>query len=397
VLVVAWLFGMAARRLKQPAAVGEVTAGVVLAVLATAAGGQLPWLHGVLDSAALAMVAEAGIFLIVLLAGIEMRPAEITENSKDAFFVALGGAALPLVAGVVFGYWVLPESPLRDPQALLLGVAMAVTAIPTTVKVLGELKLLHTRVGRIVVSAAIYDDVIGLMLLAGLTAIIETGEVPDLLSIVWLVAKIAVFFAITVALGVHVYPHVRRRLKALQVASIEFSILMVVGLGYAVLAELLGMHWIMGAFMAGLFFEAPRVGALAYNEMRLLLTGVVGGFLGCRPAGAPGRPTGARGRRRRRRHERTRCRRAGRAFGRLRGRPVPAAGRRPRRGASVLGAGDHGRGHHAAVAAAAAPGDQVAQFSRSVARLGQPMRVCAALAPAKGSTPCLSTMPPRCR
>jgi Kef-type K+ transport system membrane component KefB len=280
VLVVAWLFGMAARRLKQPAAVGEVTAGVVLAVLATAAGGQLPWLHGVLDSAALAMVAEAGIFLIVLLAGIEMRPAEITENSKDAFFVALGGAALPLVAGVVFGYWVLPESPLRDPQALLLGVAMAVTAIPTTVKVLGELKLLHTRVGRIVVSAAIYDDVIGLMLLAGLTAIIETGEVPDLLSIVWLVAKIAVFFAITVALGVHVYPHVRRRLKALQVASIEFSILMVVGLGYAVLAELLGMHWIMGAFMAGLFFEAPRVGALAYNEMRLLLTGVVGGFLG---------------------------------------------------------------------------------------------------------------------
>ena len=123
------------------------------------------------------------------------------------------------------------------------------------VKMLSELGLLHTRMGEILISAAIFDDVIGLFLLAILLSIMETGTFPDMATLALMVAKVTAFFAITVTLGVHVYPRVSRVIKAMQAAAIEFSAITIVALAYGLLAELLGMHWILGAFMAGLYFE----------------------------------------------------------------------------------------------------------------------------------------------
>jgi Kef-type K+ transport system membrane component KefB len=140
--------------------------------------------------------------------------------------------------------------------------------------------LLHTRVGETVISAAIFDDVLGLFLMALMTALLHADGVPSIAAFLILLVKVVMFFAITVALGVHVYPRVRRGLKAMQVAAVEFSILMSVALAYGLLAELLGMHWVLGAFMAGLYFERSRVGALAYNEMKLVVNAITSGFLG---------------------------------------------------------------------------------------------------------------------
>jgi Kef-type K+ transport system membrane component KefB len=90
---------------------------------------------------------------------------------------------------------------------------------------------------------------------------------------------VLVFFGITLILGAHVYPRVSRGLKSMQAAALEFSVLAAVGLAYGLLAEALGMHWIMGAFMAGLFFEPSRVGQETYDEIRLIFTAITGGFL----------------------------------------------------------------------------------------------------------------------
>jgi Kef-type K+ transport system membrane component KefB len=146
--------------------------------------------------------------------------------------------------------------------------------------VLTDLGFLHTKVGEIIVSAAVFDDVLGLFLLAILLAMIETGHVPDLTSLVWLLGKVVLFFAVTMALGVHVYPRVHRGLRAMQVAAIDFSALAAVALAYGWLAEALSMHWIMGAFMAGLYFERSRVGSRAYSEIKLICGAVTNGFLG---------------------------------------------------------------------------------------------------------------------
>jgi Kef-type K+ transport system membrane component KefB len=272
-------FGEAAERLGQTATVGELIAGIVLAAIVGVLGDTIPFLQHMVTSEGVARVAEVGIFFLVLLAGIELKPEEIAEHSKSSFVVAVGGAAVPLAGGFAVAWFYLPDTELKQAQALLVGVAMSITAIPVTVRVLNELGLLHTRLGETIVAAAIFDDVIGLFLLAVLTAVIQTGQLPDLWSLALLLGKVIAFFAIAVALGVHVYPRISETVKTLQAAALEFSALMAVALGYALLAELLDLHWVLGAFVAGLYFEPKRVGDKAYQDMVLVVHGITSGFL----------------------------------------------------------------------------------------------------------------------
>lgn len=195
-LVVTRLFGEVSERVGQPASMGEIVAGVAIA-LVTAAALPLPLLVNLAESPFLEVAAEFGIFFILLLAGIEMRPREIAEHSGGSLAVALGGVLVPLAGGFALAWAFLPETPLKFAQALLVGVALSISAVPVTVRILMELGLLHTRVGRTVVSAAIFDDVIGLMLLAVMTGVIKTGAGPDLRSMMVLLGQVGAFFAIT--------------------------------------------------------------------------------------------------------------------------------------------------------------------------------------------------------
>lgn len=274
------VFAEGAVRFHLPPSVGELLAGVCLAGLILAVGERFPILEKVGDSNELSLIAEAGIFFLVLQAGIDMKPKDIARASRSSFFVALGGALLPLFGGIGIGFLIFPESDLKLAQCFFVGVVLSITSIPATVKVLEEQGLMNTRFGQTIVAAAIFDDIFGLFLLAVLTTLIKSGSVPGLTEILWMAGQVALFFAITVPLGAHVYPHVSARLQSLQLASVEFSTVMVVALAYGLLAELLGLHWVMGAFMAGIFFEPERVGSRAYNEIRLVIVGITGGVLG---------------------------------------------------------------------------------------------------------------------
>lgn len=280
VLILARAVGEGAVRLGQSAAMGEVLAGIVIAGLAVGIGGRVPFFAGLPESEVFEAAATVGIFSLMLMAGIELKPSEVAEHSLGTFFVALGGVLVPLALGVALGLAVLPPGEPRFVQALLIGVAMAITAIPASVRILADLGLLHAPVGRVIVGAALFDDVLGLVLLAVLTALSTTGAVPGVGEIALLAAKVAIFFGITVGLGAHVYPRVSRGLRTLQATALEFSVLIAVALAYGLLAEFLGMHWILGAFMAGLFFEPERVGFRAYDGIKLILGGLTAGFFG---------------------------------------------------------------------------------------------------------------------
>ena len=274
------MFGGIAERVGQPASVGEIIGGVVLAVLAAKVGHLVPFISQVASSKALNIVAELGIFFLVLVAGIEMEPKEIKESSTTSFAVAAGGMILPLSGGFILAWHFLPDSNLKLIQAFLVGVALSISAIPATVKILTDLNLLHSKMGRIIVSSAIFDDVLGLFLLAILLALIDSGQVPTVTALLWLLAKVALFFSITIILGARVYPQIHKGVRALQITAMEFSALAGVALAYGWLAEALGMHWIMGAFMAGLYFEPARVGKRAYTELKMVCNAITVGFLG---------------------------------------------------------------------------------------------------------------------
>ena len=278
-LICARVLGELAERVGLSASVGELTAGILLAVAVDTIFPGFALTETLLTSDAPAQAATLGIFFLVLTAGIEMQPKEIGEHSLTSVLIALGGVAVPLAAGTALAWAFLPASPATPVLALLVGTTLSVTALPATVKVLAELGQLRSAAGKLVVSAAVFDDIIGLFLLALLVAYVDTGGAPELAQIGWLLLKVIAFFAVTVLLGAHVYPHISRHMGTMRAAALEFSALVAVAAAYGLLAEGLGMHWILGAFVAGLFFEPSRVGHQPYNGIRLITNGVTAGVL----------------------------------------------------------------------------------------------------------------------
>ena len=279
-LLIARLFGVGAERFGQAAPVGELLAGVVIVLVVTVMGMSDDWLTALRTAPEVGYLGTVAIFFLVLQAGVEMEPQEVFAASSGALLVALGGVVVPFALGAAVAWWFIPASDLKAAQAFVVGVAISVTAIPATARVFGELGLLHQRLGVLVLSAALIDDVVGLLLMAAVTTYVATGGGADFASLGWLAAKAVGFFLVTGLLGAHVYPHVSERLQEEKAVALELSAMVVIGLAYALLAEALGLHWIMGAFMAGLFCESARIGRQAYDDLKLILAAICSGVLG---------------------------------------------------------------------------------------------------------------------
>ncbi len=254
-------------RMGQPSLVGELLAGVVLGVAA-------PWFHDVLpafadlrDNEVLVVLSELGIFFLMLVAGAKLSPSELKEASLRGAVVGTAGFLLPLVLGGALGWWLLPESDQRTAQALFLGTALAATAVPITVKILMDLGQLETRFGQTVMSAAAVDDVLTLFALALLTSVIQIGELPAGGDLILLLLGVIGFFVGTWVIGRFVYPWFGRLLMRSGVAELELSGLMLMALLFAVGAEALGMHFMLGPFVAGVYWVQSTTNQETYDRV----------------------------------------------------------------------------------------------------------------------------------
>jgi Kef-type K+ transport system membrane component KefB len=273
------LCGELAERIGQPALVGELVSGIALGAVATTYSGTFPVLSELPELPAFNAITDLGVFFLMLLAGCEMRPRDLARATSGALPVAVGGLMLPLVLGAALGAWALPASDAMVSQMLFLGTALAITAVPVSVKVLMDLGQLDSAVGRLIVSAALFDDVLSLVLLAVLTAVIETGALPDAAGLALLLGKIVLFFLIAGVIGMRIFPYLGRVARRLRGAEFEFSFLLVAALGYAVLAELLSMHFIIGAFVAGLFFVRRTIDPDTHEDVTAKVRAMSSGFL----------------------------------------------------------------------------------------------------------------------
>lgn len=277
-LVATRLCGAIAVRLSQPALVGELVAGVVLGLVLGMFTDDVPLLDLMGDHHFMTLT-DLGIFFLMLMGGLEMRPRELVESSTMSIAVATSAMLVPLLGGFAMAWFWLPESELQFAQSLFVGTALAITAVPVTIKVLMDMNLLKTRVGKLIVSAAVFDDLLSLILLSVLTAIISTGQLPDGMDLAMIFVRVVLFLGIVIALGKVVMPLVARFVANLGVEEMEFSFLLVLGIVFAFLAELLGLHFILGAFAAGLFFGHETISKGVYEDLRKKVAAITTGFL----------------------------------------------------------------------------------------------------------------------
>ncbi len=280
-LVVTRIFAELAERVNLPAIVGELIAGVALGLLLQALQGPLPELWSATQSETYDSIVHLGMFFLMLLAGIRMEPLDFARSSKSAILVALGGMVVPVGAGIALGLIVLPDSSLKAVQCLFLGVALAITAVPVSVRIFLDLGELDSRVGKTVIAAALWDDLISLFLLAFLIAAIGGGNGGGfgIDAVLLLVGKVLLFFAVTIPLGLFVFPFVARYFKYLRFPEVDFSMLLIGALAYATFAEAMDMHFIIGAFLAGMFFHPESVDPKIYRRVEEQMSGITRGFL----------------------------------------------------------------------------------------------------------------------
>lgn len=278
-LVITRAFGELAVRLAQPALVGELIAGIALGAIVVGSPSTFPSLNGLSDNEVFTTVTDLGMFFLMLFAGLEMQPRKVFERSAASLVVALGGMIVPLGLGMALGWIFLPESPLRVAQCLFLGTALAITAVPATVRILTDLGQLDSRVGQTIVSAAVFDDVLSLLLLAWLTGMIDAGDPLSVAELALLFGKVLLFFLATAFLGLFVFPWGGRFMHHLKVHELELSAMLVAAFAFAVLAELLGLHFILGAFVAGLYFGRRTIDVKSYERVRSTISAMTFGFL----------------------------------------------------------------------------------------------------------------------
>jgi Kef-type K+ transport system membrane component KefB len=279
-LVATRTLGEVVVRFKQPALVGEILAGVLLGLIVAQYSGTFPVLADLPDNPVFVALTHLGIFFLMLQGGLDLHPRELGETSGQSFLVAASAMLLPLGLGAGTAWAFLPASDYRLAQALFVGTALAITAVPVAIRVLMDLDLLKTRLGRTIVSAAVFDDILSLILLAFLTALMKTGGFPDAGAILLLLGKVALFFLIAGAVGMWILPHMGTFVrKFVKVDELELSFLLIVALAFSVLAEVLAMHFIVGAFIAGLLFGRQTIDEAVYQDVKQKLSGITTGFL----------------------------------------------------------------------------------------------------------------------
>lgn len=250
ILVAAKLGGHLASLVKQPPVLGELLAGVVLGNLG------LGFIQHLRADPAIDTLSRLGVILLLFQVGLESTIDQMMRVGASSLVVATLGVVGPMALGWGVGAWLLPDAGLY--AHAFLGATLAATSVGITARVLKDLGKSDTDEARIILGAAVIDDVQGLVLLAVVTGLIAAADRGGVLSygaIVLVVLKATAFLVGALVLGLRVSP----RLFALASRLQASGVLLAVGLGFcfvlAWLADAIGLAPIVGAFAAGLVLE----------------------------------------------------------------------------------------------------------------------------------------------
>jgi Kef-type K+ transport system membrane component KefB len=241
--------GEVAIRLRQPAVLGELMAGVVL--------GNLGLLTTGADSPGIAFAAELGVMLLLFQVGLESSVAEMAKVAPRAGAVAILGVVFPTVLGFGASRLVMPSEPWT--VHLFVGATLCATSVGITASVLKEAGALASAEARIILGAAVIDDVLGLIVLAIVTAVAASGTVPGM----WRIAEIAgVAFGFVLgalAVGLWVTRGVYRVAAVLRGPHVLGAVSVALCLVLASASATAGLAPIVGAYAAGLLLDEVTV------------------------------------------------------------------------------------------------------------------------------------------
>jgi Kef-type K+ transport system membrane component KefB len=274
ILVSARILGEIFQRIGQPPLVGELLAGLVI-------GPSILGLVG--PSADLHVISNLAVFFLMFLAGLEMDPREIRRAGGSAIVISIIAFFIPLLAGtgtsLLFG--------LATVQALYMGLLLSITAVPVSAIVLMQFGILNSRLGNTVITAAVVNDIMSLIMLSiilqiaadGGTAQLNVGDV--MVSGINMAVFLGGIFLLDIILR-KIAGGLRRKVepffKKLQTKEAAFGVLLITAIAISLIAQDIGLHFVIGTFFSGLVVYRGRIGRENFNKVYGTISAITFGF-----------------------------------------------------------------------------------------------------------------------
>lgn len=266
ILVVARAFGALAKRIGQPAIVGELAAGLVLgpSLLGRVAPGAAGWLFPDDDAqtAMLFTVGWIGVLLLLVVTGFETDLGLIRRLGSAATSVSTGSLIVPAIAGIAVG-WAIPAAFVgagteRYIFALFFAAALSISSLPVIAKILSEMGLMRRDFGQLTLAAGMANDVVGWIGLGFIAGLAQAGEVKlDKLS--FTVIGVVAFFALAFSVGQRLVDESLRRARSANGDPLAgLTVVLVTALSFGVITQWLHVEAVLGAFIAGVVLARSR-------------------------------------------------------------------------------------------------------------------------------------------
>lgn len=272
ILVAARILGELFQRVKQPPLVGELLAGVIIG----------PSLLGLISpSSDLQVLSDLAVFFLMFLAGLEMDPREIRRAGKSAMVISVIAFIVPLLSGtyvsMLFG--------LGTIQSLFMGLLLSITAVPVSAIVLMQFNVLNSRLGNTVITAAVVNDILSLVVLSIILQVSAGNGQLDLGSLAGSGVKIAAFLG-----GIFLFDILFRKTASwlpsrvepyfhkLQTKEAAFGILLITTIVISLIAQDIGLHFIIGTFFSGLVVYKEMIGRRNFNRVYGIISAITFGF-----------------------------------------------------------------------------------------------------------------------
>jgi Kef-type K+ transport system membrane component KefB len=256
ILVAAKIGGEIFERIGQPAVLGELLLGMLLGNLSLVGIGHLGFLQ---SSVGIEILAQLGVILLLFQVGLESNVGEMLSVGWSSLLVAVLGVVAPFFLGWGVSAWLLPQE--ETLAHVFIGATLSATSVGITARVLADLGKLAARESKIILGAAVIDDVLGLVILSVVSGVIgaaNTGGTLRTADALLIVVKAVVFLVGAILIGGWLSRRVFRLAGFLRVQGMLLALSLAVCFLLAYLADRIGLATIVGAFAAGLILDGVQ-------------------------------------------------------------------------------------------------------------------------------------------
>lgn len=278
-LVAARFFGEIFERFKQPAMIGEIVAGIILGP------SILNLIHRTED---LIVISDLGVFLLVIMVGLEINIENIINSLRGKnIIISIMAFFLPIISGIAVGYYF----GLDVMTTIFIGICVAVTALPVSIRILMDLGKINSQVGQYIISVAVFEDVLALTFLGVLLNVkdggMSIGQVVSAstislikLFIFLLLLGFAYYFVKRLnQKGNYLEESLSRLIAFLKGKESLFALFFVFVLLFATFTEALGLHFIVGSFFASMLISDKLIGKENLKAIEKTTSNISMGFL----------------------------------------------------------------------------------------------------------------------